>query len=168
MLSDRIVVMNAGRIEQVGPATDVFERPRTRFVAEFMGGTNLFEGSVREKPGSGGWEFVLANGRAAVPLPATIAPPARGGVVMIRPERLKLCSIPEGTTARDSPAAMTGRIVEANYLGATTEYQIAIDGEEEFLLVARSAPSATTDPLPFTVDTPVSVSLPAEAVHLVE
>ena len=167
MLSDRIVVMNAGRIDQVGPARDVFERPSTRFVAEFMGGTNLFDGNVREKPGSGGFEFVLADGRGAVPLSPTIARPARGGIVMIRPERLKLSPIPAGATARDSLAAMTGRIVEVNYLGATTEYQIAIDGGENFVLVAHSA-STTTDLLPFTVDTPVSVRLPAEAVHFVE
>ena len=62
---------------------------------------------------------------------------------------------------------MTGRIVEANYLGTTTEYQIAIDGPMEFVLVARSA-SETAGRIPFSVDMPVSVDLPPEAVQLVE
>ena len=167
MLSDRIVVMNAGRAEQIGSATEVFERPKTRFVAEFMGGTNLFEGSVRERIGSSSLELALVNGRGAIPLPPGIAHTARSSVVMIRPERLRLSPIPEGTTLHNSSIAMTGRIVEVNYLGATTEYQIAVDGQMDFILVARSA-SSTVGYVPFSVDMPVSVGLCPEAVHLVE
>ena len=61
-----------------------------------MGGTNLFDGTVRERPGSSDLEFVLANGRGSLPLPPNIARTARSGVVMIRPERLRLSPIPEG------------------------------------------------------------------------
>jgi putative spermidine/putrescine transport system ATP-binding protein len=167
MLSDRIVVMNAGRVEQVGTATDVFERPKTRFVAEFMGGTNIFDGAVRERPGSGGLEFVLANSRGALPLPPDIARTARSGVVMIRPERLRVSPIPEGAIVHSSPLAMTGRIVAANYLGTATEFQIAIDGQMEFVLVARRA-SETAAHAAFSVGMPVSIDLPPEAVQLVE
>jgi putative spermidine/putrescine transport system ATP-binding protein len=162
MLSDRIVVMNAGGPEQIGAAVDVFERPRTRFVAEFMGGTNLFDGSVRERPGPGGYDFVLADGRGVLPLPAAITVGRGTGVVIIRPERLQLSLISE--TVPTSSIAVTGRIVEANYLGATMEYQVAIDGLRGLVLVARSASAHP----PFGVDTQVSVRMPAEAVHFIQ
>jgi putative spermidine/putrescine transport system ATP-binding protein len=48
-MSDRIAVMNHGRVEQVGPAEEVFERPATEFVAEFMGAGNFFEGQLTER-----------------------------------------------------------------------------------------------------------------------
>jgi spermidine/putrescine ABC transporter ATP-binding subunit len=164
MLSDRVAVMNAGGIEQIGAAIDVFERPKTRFVAEFMGGTNIFDGSVRERPGSEGRDFVLADGRGVVPLPPDIAFTGRSGVVMIRPERLQLSPTAEQAMGRASSAAVTGRIVEANYLGATMEYQVAIDGPEGLVLVARCASTH----VPFGVNAPVNVAIPAEAVHLIQ
>jgi putative spermidine/putrescine transport system ATP-binding protein len=162
MLSDRVAVMNAGGIEQIGAASDVFERPKTRFVAEFMGGTNIFDGSVRERPGSVGRDFILADGRGVVPLPPDVALTGRSVVVMIRPERLQLSAISEGSAG--APAAVTGRIVEANYLGATMEYQVAIDGPEGLVLVARCASTHA----PFGVNARVNVAIPPEAVHLIQ
>jgi spermidine/putrescine transport system ATP-binding protein len=47
-LSDRIAVMNAGKIEQIGPPTEIYEAPRSSFVAAFIGDTNFFEGRVRQ------------------------------------------------------------------------------------------------------------------------
>jgi len=164
MLSDRIAVMNAGCIEQIGAAIDVFERPKTRFVAEFMGGTNLFDGSVRDRSGSRGYDFVLADGRGVVPLPPDISFTGRSGVVMIRPERLQLSPISEKATVHASSTAVTGRIVEANYLGATMEYQVAIDGPEGLVLVARTASTH----LPFGVNAQVIMGMPPEAVHLIQ
>jgi putative spermidine/putrescine transport system ATP-binding protein len=164
MLSDRVAVMNAGGIEQIGAAIDVFERPKTRFVAEFMGGTNIFDGSVRERQGSEGREFVRADGRGVVPLPPAIACTGNRSVVMIRPERLQLSPISERAMARASSATVTGRIVEANYLGATMEYQVAIDGPEGLVLVARCASTH----VPFGVNARVNVAIPAEAVHLIQ
>ncbi|NIV34973.1 MAG: ABC transporter ATP-binding protein, partial [Anaerolineae bacterium] len=47
-LSDRIVVMNEGKIEQIGPPTEIYRRPQTRFVADFIGRANFVEATVRE------------------------------------------------------------------------------------------------------------------------
>lgn len=51
-MSDRIAVMNKGRIEQIGVPDEIYERPRTKFVADFIGETNIFEGRLKEKDGS--------------------------------------------------------------------------------------------------------------------
>src|SRR5690349_25006484 len=78
-LSDRIAVMNAGRIEQVGAPVEIYERPRTRFVAGFVGEINIIDGTW-----SGG-QLLAADGQA---MPAPTAPGRDGpGAIAIRPER---------------------------------------------------------------------------------
>jgi putative spermidine/putrescine transport system ATP-binding protein len=108
-VADRLVVMNAGRIEQVGSPAAVFERPATRFVADFMGVTNFLPGSV-----TGVGEFTLSTGeRVAVP-PGTAAGHA---VLALRPERLHLATGDEG---------LLGRLLVSTYLGTSTEYRVAL------------------------------------------
>src|SRR5499426_1790551 len=78
-LSDRIAVMNAGRIEQVGTPAEIYERPRTRFVADFVGEINIIDGIW------GAGRLVAADGRA-MPAPA-VAGRDGPGAIAIRPER---------------------------------------------------------------------------------
>src|SRR5437667_193664 len=54
VISDRIIVMNAGRIEQIGSAADIYDTPRNAFVADFVGAANLISGTVRPEPGRDG------------------------------------------------------------------------------------------------------------------
>jgi putative spermidine/putrescine transport system ATP-binding protein len=117
-MSDRIAVMNAGRIEQVGVPAEIYERPRTRFVADFIGEINLIDGTW-----SGG-RLLAADGRA-IP-----APPAAGregpGTVAIRPERVAMTAPEQGLLA--------GHILTANYLGGQTLYRIAIESGTSMLV----------------------------------
>jgi putative spermidine/putrescine transport system ATP-binding protein len=98
-LADRIVVMNAGRIEQVGPPDEVYEWPATAFVASFLGKTNLLEATLDEAGWltvSGARWFVGASpGEAACPDPPCAHPLPRPGkvVVAIRPEKIQLRSV---------------------------------------------------------------------------
>jgi len=107
-MSDRIAVMNAGHIEQVGTPSEIYERPRTRFVADFIGEINFIDGCW-----SGG-RLRAVDGQM---LPA---PPAAGrqgkGALAIRPERVSITAPGEGLLA--------GRITTANYLGGQTLYRI--------------------------------------------
>jgi len=92
-MADRIAVMSRGRIEQVSPPTEIYDRPRTRFVNEFVGTTNILPG-----------EFVaVASGEAAVRLndgamlPVAVNPQLASGsdvVVSIRPEQLRIHAVP--------------------------------------------------------------------------
>jgi ABC-type Fe3+/spermidine/putrescine transport system ATPase subunit len=107
-MSDRLVVMNAGRIEQLGSPREVYERPRTRFVADFIGEINVFDGRFAEG------RFIGADGR---PLPAPQAPAQAAAAIAVRPENLRL-------VGRED-AILWGRIETANYLGGATLYRLA-------------------------------------------
>ena len=95
-MSDRIAVMSAGEIQQVGTPFDVYEAPLNRFVADFIGETNLLDAIV-ETGSDGAYTCRLVNG-AEFPCQAGL-PPAEGAAahVLIRPERLLL--LPESNGA---------------------------------------------------------------------
>jgi putative spermidine/putrescine transport system ATP-binding protein len=107
-MSDRIGVMNAGRLEQVGTPADIYDRPRTRFVAEFIGDINLFDG----KAANGG--FIGAGGQR---LPA---PSGNKGLatLALRPESIVM--VPPGT------GLLEGVIADASFLGDQVLYTVAL------------------------------------------
>jgi putative spermidine/putrescine transport system ATP-binding protein len=117
-LSDRIAVMNAGRIEQVGAPAAIYERPRTRFVADFVGEINILDGI---------WSAgrLLATEGRAVPAPTE---PGRAGpgAIAVRAERTVMTAPEEGL--------MAGRITSANFLGGQTLYRIAAEGGASILV----------------------------------
>jgi putative spermidine/putrescine transport system ATP-binding protein len=103
--------MNAGRIEQAGSPAEIYGRPRTRFVADFIGEINLFAGAWRDGA------FYSGAGAA---LPATGAGRARAGTIAVRPERMRF--VPAGE------AVLSGTIESANYLGGHVLYRVVTDG----------------------------------------
>jgi len=107
-MADRIAVMNAGRIEQAGTPAEIYGRPRTRFVADFIGEINLFAGAWR------GAEFCLPSGAV---VPADAAGRAGPGTIAVRPERLRFVPVGE--------AVFSGTIASANYLGGHVLYRVA-------------------------------------------
>ena len=92
-MSDRIVVMNKGRIEQVGTAHEIYERPQTKFVAQFIGETNLFENvEILEKNGN---DYVVAIGSEKVSTDSMKDfKPGEKVHISIRPENMKLSRTP--------------------------------------------------------------------------
>jgi putative spermidine/putrescine transport system ATP-binding protein len=119
VMSDRIGVFNRGRLEQIGPVEELYERPRTRFVAEFIGETNTLTGKVvrRERD-----DLVLEtpDGPIRARTQATLA---AGSVatLSIRPERIRL----EAAGAEIAGLnRLAGTIVEAIYLGRGRKYLI--------------------------------------------
>lgn len=145
VMSDRIVVMNAGRIEQVGSAVDVYERPRSKFVAEFIGMTNFFQGRIVER--QGGRDAALFQSdrglTLAVRLPDGVGP-GQAVHVSLRPERCTLRVIGE------SPAegiALRGRVEQVAYLGSKTDYVLELEhGERGLVEVRHAGPGATLRP----------------------
>ncbi len=112
-LSDRVAVMNAGRVEQLGTGPEVYHRPRTAFVAEFLGESNLVRASVTSVNGCDvalrseeGW--ALAVRLSGVP---ALGPGAER-ILSIRPERLVLTQAPPPVNA------LMGRVVERTFLGS--------------------------------------------------
>ena len=103
-MASRIAVMNAGRIVQIGAPLEIYERPSTRFVADFVGAVNLFEGEATDTPG--GPTLTTADADQPVPLPRGPAPVAGARLALaLRPEKLALsCDRPLGVAL---PATVT-------------------------------------------------------------
>jgi iron(III) transport system ATP-binding protein len=116
-LSDRIVVMNRGQIEQAAPPRDVYQRPTTAFVADFIGRSNFLRGTVVGQE-DGALLVDVLDRRLRVPTSATAAPLAVGDTaqLLIRPEAVRV--------GRDG--MFSGMVQRASYMGPVIEYDIAL------------------------------------------
>ncbi len=121
VLSDRVVLMEAGRIVQVGTPQEVYRHPGTRFVAEFVGDTSLVACTAQRAVGHV-VETIFANGkfRSFEFYGAGSVEPATAGFVSLRPQHLKL--VPWGA------GVFAGTIASIVFTGAATDYVVAIEG----------------------------------------
>ncbi|MCF8482094.1 MAG: ABC transporter ATP-binding protein [Rhodospirillum sp.] len=130
MLADRICVMRAGHMLQVGTPEDIYYRPATTFVAGFIGETNLLPVMVAAHGGQGSkkWRFASPSIACADPVVdrTQSAPTVVDGdaLMMLRPEMIHL--LPEGTP--DMPCAMTGIVDEYFVKGASIQYRVSVEG----------------------------------------
>ncbi|WP_292521054.1 ABC transporter ATP-binding protein [Mesorhizobium sp.] len=120
-MSDRIVVMNAGAVEQIGAPEEVYETPATAFVADFLGKANMLAGIVSKSDGPTATVTVAAGQTVKVVSPKPLSPGAPVTVV-VRPEKLSLES---GAMAN----RLSGRVVSTSYLGGSATYEIDIGGK---------------------------------------
>jgi spermidine/putrescine ABC transporter ATP-binding subunit len=148
-MSDRIAVMREGRLEQYGPAENLYERPATRFVAEFVGEATLLGARV-ESVNDTGAVLALDAGGARLTTGAT---GLRAGVrvaAVLRPEKARL------TDASTGLNVFTGVVSDAMYLGDTTKYWVRTDGDVTLVLKSQSRSdalrSATGNAVRVTVD----------------
>ena len=123
-LSDRIVVLNGGRIEQEGRPDDVYERPRTRFVADFLGATNFLAVTLSEI-GPGPVFAQTTNGARIAVRDDHGWKPGAPALVVIRPERVRLTR-----PAAAVPWSATAKIVDVTYVGGSLRYQLQLDSRE--------------------------------------
>jgi spermidine/putrescine ABC transporter ATP-binding subunit len=120
-VSDRIAVMNAGRIEQIGSPNEVYNRPQTRFVSDFIGEINLFEGVWQDGA-------FVSNGTR---LPARSERRSGAGTIAIRPERMRLT---------DGAGVLSGTVQISTFVSGQMIYRVVLqDGKE---LTVKEADSA--------------------------
>ena len=113
-MSDRVAVFNKGRIEQIGTPRAVYDEPATRFVAEFIGETNLFEAVV--KTAHGGEALVrLASGAEIVSAVSGSVAPGQNVLLSIRPERIELSETP-GATGNVLETQVTDSVYQGDHL----------------------------------------------------
>ena len=126
VMSDRIVVMYRGRAEQVGVPSDIYERPATPFVAEFIGSMNFLL-ATPTGPIDGGQEFVTRGGLRL----RVAASQAAGGeaLIAIRPERCRVAK-----ARPEEPNGFPATVEQVVYLGATIRYHLVL-GSGEALMV---------------------------------
>jgi len=134
VISDRVAVLQDGRVVQVGTAEELFERPRTRFVAEFIGKTNLIDG-VADGTGT------VARGRLRLRVASAILTPGAPVAVSVRPHQIELAprALP-GAPAPPDANVLAGTVVRASYLGDGVDYQVRIEESDVVLRVAGPAP----------------------------
>jgi spermidine/putrescine transport system ATP-binding protein len=131
-MSDVIVVMDAGRIQQLGSPERLYQRPVNRFVAGFIGGSNFVDATLRSHdPRTGRATIEMADGRrfgGTVSDPAARPPVDSAVTLAIRPERLDLRNDEQpGPADVGGLSEVPGRVTQGTYLGDQTEYRVATD-----------------------------------------
>ena len=136
-MADTVAVMNHGRIEQLGAPADLYEHPRTAFVANFLGQSNLVRGTVVEHVDGGTTLGVdVAGTRVLVPAARSVASGPQV-LVGVRPEKIRL----QAADAGDGDAAdnvLTGTVVDTSFTGVSTQYQVEVDGVGTFGVFAQN------------------------------
>ncbi|HEY3623579.1 MAG TPA: ABC transporter ATP-binding protein [Roseiarcus sp.] len=147
-MSDRIAVMNRGRILQIGSPEEIYDRPVARFVAGFIGETNILEAVVvargRYRLASG--EEIAANESGT---------PGQAVSLVIRPERAVL--------EVGAKSAMSGTVEQVVYEGGDTTYYVALAGGGRFRVCEQNRSGARAR---FSAGDPVGITLPAEAIRV--
>ena len=149
-LSDRIVVMNQGKIEQIGAPEEIYRRPATRFVADFIGRANFLNARIDSVEGDQAAVELLGQ-RVRVPVTFAVA----------AGDQLTAVLRPEGLTLREDAALEQGVVEQAMYLGSSTEYVVQVQGTQ--LIVVDTDPRAQ---YVFREGQTVGVTFEPSTVHL--
>jgi putative spermidine/putrescine transport system ATP-binding protein len=137
-MSDRLAVFSQGKIEQIGPPTEIYEAPRTAFVAGFVGVSNLISGALAERISGS---------------PHTFA---------IRPEKIRMDE--PGAAVDAASCSVPGRVVDVVYLGMHTRYLVEVEGGEQLTVAAQNLEATSMDALTAR-GRPVQLSFRREHIH---
>ena len=162
-MSDRIAIMNEGRVVACGAPRELYEHPVNAFTASFLGSANLFAIAPDERIVPGPAHVRLASGAMLNAVVATQAQTTRGShVACVRPEAIRIA--PSGTMAEgDEWNAMEGRVADVVYTAGTVRYQVDVgDGTA----VTTRQPAIRRTPL-FERAQPVTLAWPASATLVI-
>jgi spermidine/putrescine transport system ATP-binding protein len=120
-MSDRICIMGSGQIAQVGSPDDLYDRPVSRYVADFVGKANILAGEIVARQG-GQAKVVLGCGTEVI-VPGANSDGRRRIDVIVRPEALTLTAVPQ-----NGCSAIRARVTHRTFLGDHTEYHLHVDG----------------------------------------
>lgn len=148
-MSDRIFIMNSGRVEQVGTPETIYHRPATSFVADFIGAANVLDAEVLDESGDGQWRISTPIGTLKV---YAEEPPAAG--------KLRVCWRPEqGVEGTASTNALSAKVHHRSFQGNFTDLTLDIEGTLQRLQVPHSA-AGDGDSIGFNI--------PPAALHFLE
>ncbi|MEA2481134.1 MAG: putative spermidine/putrescine transport system ATP-binding protein [Thermoleophilaceae bacterium] len=140
-MSDRIAVMDAGKVLQVGPPHEVYDEPASRFVAGFVGVSNLLELPIESLDGA----VATLRAGAGDAISADVGADVRTGevaVVTIRPERIRLA---EGAPAPADGCHAAGVVRESLYAGPVSRFVVELDGGGELMVVRQNTDTSFDD-----------------------
>ena len=133
VISDRVAVLQHGRVVQIGTAQELFDRPRTRFVAEFIGRTNLIDG-VADTTNS------VARGTLRLRVAAGGLNPGEAVAISLRPHQIELLPGTAAPAGGDAENVLHGTVLRTSYLGDAVDYQVQLAEGDTILRVAGSPP----------------------------
>lgn len=124
-MADTVAVMNKGRIEQMGTPEDLYENPKTVFVATFLGQSNLWAGEASDKAADA---VIVSVAGDTVRVPSHRSVVHRGRLTVgVRPEKILLHEKRPAASARLNTIG-PGRVRDASFSGASTQYQVDVPG----------------------------------------
>jgi iron(III) transport system ATP-binding protein len=133
-VADRIAIMRDGKIIQIGSPTDLYDKPKTSFVADFLGQTNLIPGKVIARENSvvrveTSIGTLMANANSEISQ-------GREVLLSIRPQNIRI--VPEQSSGTNGTNRLTGKIIESTFLGESTEHLLAV-GDNRLRLTTSGA-----------------------------
>ena len=134
-MADTVAVMNLGKIEQMGAPEELYESPKTAFVATFLGQSNLFVGEVT---GSTNTVITVSSGGYELRVPSDRAVAHRGTITVgVRPEKV---SLHQSKPSADANRTLIGpgRVVDASFTGVSTQYLVDVPGVGEVTVFAQN------------------------------
>ena len=141
-MSDRLAVMNDGRVEQEGGPEEIYERPATRFVAGFIGTSNLLSGRVSRVLGEQAVIEVSPDERIVLPLRGAVSPGDEVELT-VRPEKISIASSgPPGTDG----CALRGTVTEVVYLGTSTNFSVTTTTGADVVVFQQNSASGRSHP----------------------
>jgi len=160
-LSHQIAVMNAGRIQQIGNPREIYERPQTQFVADFVGNTNFIDGTVRAADGEDHFYVIETELGVLRSYSVEAVRPGQKVILSIRPEDVRLSETPPADTVN----VIHGTVDQKVFLGESLDWQLKVGGRT---VLSRTHPTIYTkvgDQVWAHLDAAKCVAMPA-AVEL--
>ena len=137
-MSDRIAVMNDGSIEHLGTPREIYEHPRTRFVAGFIGTSNLLTGTVTRMDGDRAVIEVGPDERIIVPVRDPAVSQGSRLELTVRPEKIELATAPPAGEG----CALRGTVTEVVYLGTSTNFSVTTSAGADVVVFQQNSASA--------------------------
>jgi len=137
-MSDRIAVMNDGAIEHLGPPREIYEHPATRFVAGFIGTSNLLTGSLARVTGGRGVIEVSPDEQIIVPEGRSALAAGQEVELTVRPEKIELAAGPPPAGG----CALRGTVTEVVYLGTSTSFSVRTTTGADVVVFQQNSASA--------------------------
>jgi putrescine transport system ATP-binding protein len=158
-MSDRIAVMDNGKLVQVGPPAEIYEEPNSRYVADFIGDINVLEGKVSGVTGTSVEVLDAAGNRFLVETPQAVSI-GQSVFIAVRPEKMRISLDAMAATEAN---VLKGEIFDIGYLGDWTNYLVEVDGSKNQLLrVSRANMSRFVD-RPISWEDKVEISFAPDA-----
>lgn len=135
-MADTVAVMNKGRIEQMGAPVDIYDLPKTAFVANFLGQSNSVAGTVQGRSGD---DLIVGAPGGSYNVPAARSTRQEGAILLgVRPEKLSIATAGSSAAVPDRHNRATGKVTDASFTGVSTQYLVMTTWGDEWTVFEQN------------------------------